>query len=979
MKATLKNLLGASLLCLGLTLTASAAPTDSLEASFQHPPASARPWVFWFWINGNVSKEGITKDLEALNKVGVGGLIWMEVSGAQWAPAGSITTFSPQWHECMQWTVKECARLGMELDLSVGSGYGAGGPHITPELSMQELVWSEQTVEGGKGVHITLDKPKVKTAGVAKKGAQVSQITLDQLKNSDSYKDVAVLAIRVPASPEARAYRIAEIKKKSGLSDNPPPKEGSGNKLPADAFSPVQEVIDLTGKMDRNGVLAWEPPSGSWLVMRFGHASNLKLTRPCPESAMGLECDRLAKAGVEAHFAGFLKKTFTDAGALAGKGLNYVHIDSWEAGGQNWTATFPAEFLKRRGYDLRPWLPVLGERVVGSPELSERFLWDVRTTVSEMIRDNYAKRLRELAQPFGMKFSCEAYGNMCIDDLSYAGVSDLPISEFWAMGNNQFPKSGMYEASTKALTSAAHTYGKPVVGAEAFTGSRKWNEHPFLLKGMGDLQFCRGLNRMIFHCSVHQPYENMVPGLTHKLWGEHFDRFNTWWNYSGAWIDYLSRCQFLLQQGQYQADVCYWFGEGAPLSVDEMTLNMPAGYAFDFCSSENLLQMQVKDGRIVLPSGMSYRYLLLPDADRITLPVANKIRELVEAGARVIGGKPPVGVPGLTGYPQSDEAVKKIAKELWESGRIAPVKTLDATFKQDKLLPDFEGKGLSFIHRRIGDLEAYFVSQQQNQADQVACTFRVAGKVPELWDAETGAVRSLPEFAEKDGRITIPLHFDPMQSWFVVFRPKAADRGQQGAKNFPEWKPVTELAGPWQVSFDPKWGGPASSVAFEKLADWSQQADTKVKYYSGTAVYRKEFELSESQIGKQQSGTYLDLGKVEVMARVKLNGRDCGIAWKPPYRVDISAAVHAGKNELEIEVVNLWTNRMIGDEQLPEDSRWQDGVLQEWPDWFKAGKPSSSGRVTFTSWRHYNKNSPLVPSGLIGPVTLQAAQPMLAK
>ena len=947
-----------SLLC--SAFASFGAPTDPLETSFQHPPASARPWVFWFWINGNVSKEGITKDLEALNKVGVGGVIWMEVSGAQWAPAGNVTTLSPQWHECMQWTVKECARLGMELDLSVGSGYGSGGPHITPELSMQELVWSEQTVEGGKAVRVPLDKPRVKTNVSVKKGTQISPV-VNQIKNSDSYKDVAVLAIRVPASSKGR--------------DNPPPKAELANKVPADAVTPVQEVVDLTGKMDRNGVLAWEPPSGSWLVMRFGHASNLKLSHPCPESAVGLECDRLAKAGIEAHFAGFLKKTFTDAGALAGKGLNYVHVDSWEAGGQNWTSTFPAEFLKRRGYDLRPWLPVLAQRVVGSAELSERFLWDVRTTASEMIRDNYAKRLRELAQPFGMKFSCEAYGNMSIDDLSYAGVSDLPISEFWAGRNNEFPAPGAYEASTKAMTSAAHTYGKPVVGAEAFTGSRKWDDHPFLLKAMGDLQFCRGLNRMIFHCSVHQPYDNMVPGLTHKKWGEHFDRFNTWWNYSGAWIDYLSRCQFLLQQGTFAADVCYWFGEGAPLSVNDMTLKMPAGYAYDFCSSESVLQMKVQDGRIVLPSGMSYRYLLLPDTDRMTLPLANKIRELVDAGARVIGGKRPNGVPGLTGYPHSDDEIRKIARELWDSGRVSG-KTLEETFKQDGLQPDMEGKGLSFTHRRVGDSDCYFVSHQQNEAQDIACTFRVAGKVPELWNPETGVIRKLPDFTEREGRITVPLHFDPMQSWFVVFRKQGTEAGEQkAAKNFPEIKPVMELAGPWQVSFDPKWGGPAGPVSFEKLTDWSQNGDTKIKYYSGTSIYRKTFELANPKL----SGLSLDLGKVEVLARVKLNGRDCGIAWKPPYRVDISGAVRAGKNELEIEVVNLWVNRMVGDEQLPEDSRWQEGVLQEWPDWFKAGKPSSSGRFTFTSWRHYKKNSPLVPSGLLGPVTLQTAGTIPAK
>jgi hypothetical protein len=963
----MKNYITACLFSLGVALAASAAPANLLEAGFQNPPASARPWVFWFWVNGNISKECITKDLEALENAGIGGVLWMEVSGSKWAPAGGVTTLSPQWHDCMQWTVKECARLGLELDLTLSPGYGSGGPWITPETSMQELVWSEQTVEGGKAVELTLDRPKVKQGGAAKKEARLVQ--------GGSYKDVALLAMRLPASAEARAYRIPEIKAKSGLSSELPKETSSAKKPPADAITPLAEVIDLTGKMDADGRLEWEAPPGTWQVMRFGHDSNLKMTRPCPESAVGLECDRLATVGINAHYEGFLKKILTDAGAHAGKTLNHVHIDSWEAGGQNWTSTFPAEFLKRRGYDLRPWLPVLAERVVGSAELSERFLWDVRTTASEMICDNYARRLRELAQKHGIKFSCEAYGKLSIDNLAYAGISDLPISEFWAMGNKPFPKSGLYERSTKAMSSVAHTHGKPVVGAEAFTGARKWDDHPFLLKGMGDQKFCEGLNRMILHCSVHQPYDNMMPGLTHQKWGDHFDRFNTWWNFSGGWIDYLTRSQFLLQQGRFVADVVYWVGEGAPLSVDDMTLELPDGYTYDFCASEIVLQMKVQDGRIVLPSGMSYRYLLLPQTDHMTVPLVNKIRELVAAGARVIGGSPPVGTPGLSAYPEGDEAVREMAKELWSTGRIVTGKTLDEVFKQDRLPPDFEGKELGYIHRQVGDKELYFISNPLNEVREVDCTFRVTGKVPELWNPETGAIRELSDFVEKDGQMTIPMLFDPMQSWFVVFRPQEAGDQRVSRGNFPTWKPLMELSGPWEVSFDAKWGGPESPVVFEKLSDWSQPSDAKIRFYSGTAVYRKSFELAKLE----PSEFFLDLGKVEVIARVKLNGRDCGIAWKPPYRVDISSAAKIGKNELEIQVVNLWTNRMIGDEHLPDDSHWEDEVLQEWPVWFKEGKPSPTGRYTFTSFRHYDKKSPLVTSGLLGPVTLQTPEITSAK
>jgi hypothetical protein len=361
---------------------------------------------------------------------------------------------------------------------------------------------------------------------------------------------------------------------------------------------------------------------------------------------------------------------------------------------------------------------------------------------------------------------------------------------------------------------------------------------------------------------------------------------------------------------------------------------------------------------------MSYRYLLLPDTDRMTLPLARKIRELVDAGARVIGGKPLKGAPGLTGYPQCDAEVQKINPLI--SG-----KTPSEAFAEDGLKPDFEGEGLRYIHRRDGDADVYFVSHQKKEPTDVRCAFRVAGKRPELWDPETGAVRELPEFTVKEGRTTVSLHFDPMQSWFVVFRKRSQESIASGQKVVAEPKTMAEITGPWKVSFDPKWGGPAN-VTFDKLDDWSKRAEEGIKYYSGTATYRKVIRHQSSVVSDR---VYLDLGKVEVMARVRVNGKDCGIAWKPPYRVDVTDALKSGENVLEIDVVNLWINRLIGDEQLPLDSTWKDfETLLEWPDWFKTGKPRPSGRFTFTSCRHYRKDTPLVASGLLGPVTINTAK-----
>jgi hypothetical protein len=915
--------------------------------------------------------EGITADLEALHRAGVGGVLWMEVSGPWWAPEGQVKALSPQWHEAFQWAVRECDRLGLEFDVSVDFGYGSGGPHITPELSMQKLYWSETEVEGGQPVSVVLPKPEVakNVSAWLRPGAEINATVREQIEKSDSYREVAVVAIPAPASPRARAYRLPEIQLKTGIDWRLPRGGQAAATPPPESVTPSERVVDLTGRMGPDGRLTWDAPPGNWLILRCGHASNFKMTRPCPAAAVGLECDRLAAAGIEAHYHAFLKKIFEDAGSAAGKALTYVHIDSWEAGGQNWTATFPAEFRARRGYDLRPWLPVLTGRVIGSTELSERFLWDVRTTVSEMIRDNYAGRLKDLARTHGIQLSIEAYGHLCIDNLAYAGVSDMPISEFWAKGEERFPSPGGYETSTKVMASAAHTYGRPVVGAEAFTSDRGWRDHPFLLKAMGDRKFCEGLNRMIFHLSAHQPYDHMIPGLTHRKWGEHFQRHNTWWDYSRPWMDYLSRCQDLLQQGEFVADVCYWPGEGAPLNVTDLTLEMPKGYDFDFCSAEMVLQMSVKEGRLVLPSGANYRYLRLPDTDRMTLPLARKIRELVDGGARVIGGRRLQGAPGLTDFPRSDAEIETIAASLWDANRVVAGETVAEVLAQDGLRPDFEGGDLQSIHRRVGDADIYFVSHQQDRPLDVTCTFRVAGKRPELWDPESGAIRDLPEFAEDEGRIRVPLRFEPMQSWFVVFRDRhrLAPR-EAGPKNFPSWTETAMVTGSWQVSFDPKWGGLAKPVTWTELSDWSKHPDPRVHYYSGTAVYRTTF---QAEIPDRKSTIFLDLGAVEVMARVRLNGQDCGIAWKPPYRVEISSAARAGQNELEISVVNLWINRMIGDEHFPLDGDWKDfETLLEWPAWFQAGSPRPSGRYTFSSCRHYTKDSPRVSSGLLGPVKL---------
>jgi len=969
----MKNIRTAVLLlicCLGSY--GSGAP--ALEESFRTPPDSVKPWVFWFWINGNISREGITKDLEAMKRVGIGGVLWMEVSGPQWAPQGPVESGGREWRELMQWAITESDRLGMVFDLTVDFGYGSGGPHITPEISMQQLVWNETPVTGGRSVAVRLAKPAVDYKEEVKKtwlrpGEQMNPAVMKALKEVDSYRDISVFAIPAPKKNAAIPARSA--RNKQGSKKDP----SALNKQTIPATLSPEEVIDVSGRVGADGELRWDAPAGDWIVIRLGYASNFKMTRPCPQAAVGLECDRLNTRGIDTHFEHQLKPILDAAGDKAGLTLQYIHIDSWEAGFQNWTTGFAEEFKKRRGYDIRPWLPVLAGHCVKSADQTDRFRWDLNQTVSEVTLANYIDRLRERLAPYGVKFSCEPYGKLCVNDLDYASRGDFPIAEFWTERDYKkpFPTfSDYWYNSMKGIASVANTYGKPRVGAESFTGSRGWVDHPYLIKGMGDEAFCNGISHYIFHLSAHQAYDAMKPGLTHRKWGQHFNRQQTWWAFSKPYLDYVARCQLLLQQGRRVVDVACLYHEGAPLNFNDIQFFLPPGYDYDFCTAEIIQRMTVENGLIRLPSGVSYRYLVLPGSGRLTLPVARKVAELKRAGACVYLLKPIAGTPGLEGYPETDQEVKTIAKE-WS---VLPKAGWGELFASDKLAPDFQGDGLKWIHRRSEGTDIYFIANTKPESTILPCSFRCTGKSVELWDPETGNMYALSTAPLPDGRTSATLRFEPAQSWFVVFRKEPGNVTGNLKLETGNLKPLIELAGPWTVQFDPKWGGPTNPVIFTDLSDWAKQSDPGIKYYSGTATYRKTFDLPQvSSFKEPVSKLYLDLGNVEVMARVKVNSKDCGIVWKPPYRVEISNAIRNGQNELEIEVVNTWVNRMVGDEQLPLDSEWKDWeTLLSWPDWFKQGGRSPSGRTTFTTARHYNKNSPLQPSGLLGPVKLMESQ-----
>ncbi|MBI4327535.1 MAG: hypothetical protein HY674_20060, partial [Chloroflexi bacterium] len=538
---------------------------SELEQAFQHPPDSARPWVYWFWLNGNITSNGITADLEAMKRAGIGGVLIMEVD--QGAPLGPVAFMSPAWRELFKHMVAESQRLGLEVNMNNDAGWnGSGGPWIKPEQSMQKVVATETNLTGPRRFDGPLAQPQA-VAGF--------------------YRDIAVQAFPTPGP-----YRIENIKVKACYEAAYVGAVTPTN-LPPEMVIDRARLIDLSSQMDKNGRLVWDVPPGQWTVLRFGHTSTGVENAPSPASGRGLECDKLSQEGMEANFAGMMGKLIADVGPLAGQALVATHIDSWENGAQNWTARMREEFQKRRGYDLLPFLPALTGRVVGSLEISERFLWDLRQTISDLVVENYAGHLQTLARQHGMKLSIEAYCGPC-EDLPYAGRADEPMCEFW-IGGSAFN-------TVKGMASAAHTYGKRILGAEAFTAAdqEKWLEHPATIKALGDRAFCDGVNRMVFHRYALQPWrEDRRPGMTMGPWGLHYERTQTWWEWSGAWHAYLARCQFMLRQGLFVADLCYLQPEAAP---QDFHPHDPRGYDYDECSAEVVLtRMSVKNGRLVLP------------------------------------------------------------------------------------------------------------------------------------------------------------------------------------------------------------------------------------------------------------------------------------------------------------------------------------------------------------------------------------------
>lgn len=1312
------------LFVVALAASAAAQEADRLAAGFQHPPETTRPQTFWHWMNGNVTADGITRDLEAMQRVGVGGA--MIFDGSTYLPAGPAGYLEPHWRELMTHAIREGNRLGLEIGMHNAPGWSSsGGPWVSPAQAMQQLVWTETTVQGGRRVETDLAQPQVNLgyyrdifvvafpalpaeaeryedalAHVTLGGREVSAAALSDGRldttvrldassalllefkaetalhaltvqpsgrgsfpplqveaSSDGrhFTPIATVAnpgrhgilapaVRGFAAVRARWVRVtttadSEIAefvlhrtpripdwvakanfdyRVSGQLAVPPP-------APADAIIAPRSVVDLSARV-QHGRLTWEAPSGAWTILRVGYTPTGKENVAASAAGRGLEIDKMNAAATEYHFDQVVKTVLADAATAGAKGPVTMAIDSYEAGMQNWTADFPEEFRRRAGYELWPYAPALFGRFVGDAAVAERFLYDFRRVQADLVAERYYGRLGELARANGLRFYAEGYGSGNFDELRVSGLADVPMGEFWVR-TPWTPNRNL-----KMVTSAAHVYGKPVVGAEAFTGeaqTSRWLDYPYALKALGDEMFARGLNLMVFHRYVHQPHPDAVPGLALGPYGFAFERTNTWFAQAGAWIDYLRRTQFLLQQGLYAADVLYYTGERSP-DPSQMALPvLPAGYDYDLVNTDVLLhRVSVRDGAYVLPEGGRYRLLVLPPELKAMRPeLVRKIAEFVAAGGAVLGPKPQFS-PTLDGYPSSEQEMLKVADALWDPARRGPGVvlaggTIGEALTRLGVAPDFTftaspaDAALSWEHRRLPEGDLYFLGNRQRYTREVLASFRgMAGRQPEIWRLETGARQVAPLFRTEQDRLLLPVTLDPAESVVVLFRhpagaaipalerdgqqvsttaaplpartgpapagsftmamwvkpdtdlrvmpqestagridevgkfyaipadpgdlrfgpghataglavgrngvfvversaascpavlvsdtkvsgwthvavvyragqprlyvngafvraglvsgrvvhsgvgsppppvdyvlnfpaiealtraagqPPPAARGQvfqfEGNSVPPEEFPralddqeiaalaargvpvpplpvTTELSrradgrievlawqsgnfsvgggavaaavpapatlgGPWKVDFEAGRGAPAS-VVLPELQSLHLHPDPGVKYFSGTASYTHALDVPATFL-RPGRRVVLDLGRVEVMADVWVNGRRVGNAWKEPYRLDVTDAVRAGPNTLEVRVATLWANRLIGDEQLPaedefglRDERGNDphGIVRL-PDWYRAGKPKPpGGRVTFAAWRYYEKDEPLVASGLLGPVRL---------
>ena len=927
-------------LCVGCFVVCSCASAGDKvsRAAFVNPPLEARPGAYWCWLNGHVDHEQMTREMEEAKALGMRGFEIWDVGVIR--PVGIVPVgpafLGEESLKTIKHAMKEAKRLGLELNMIAASSWNAGGSWVKKSDGSKRIASSAVEVTGPATFDDVLPVPC----------------------DSDTYYcDISVLAV-----PRSKDKKLASL----------------------------DAGIDLTGRMDDKGRLEWDVPEGDWTILRFVcRGTNQGLVVPSPNSK-GLIIDHLSAEATERHMLHMINKLGEiDPGH---KILKIMSHDSYEVNPANdWTEDFVDEFKKRRHYDPGKYLPLLEGWQLDNTDVKTRFMADYRKTVGELITERHFRLSREILNRHGMKLCAEAGhgGYPRVDPIWALGEADIPRGEFW---------NGMRFWVTKEAASAANLYGRRYVDSESFTGWRYWLDGPAHYKQLFDVALCDGLNRLTFHTFAHNPPEAGLPGYVYHA-GEHFNANNTWWKQSGPMLTYMARCSYLMQQGTYVADACFYYGDktpnlvpprridpnikprytldkclhcGKPVAVNFRTLG--SGYGYDYLDARSILdRMKVdpKTGQLVV-GNMRYRVMVLPDHDHICLEVLQKISELVKQGATIVGSVRPIRTNSLTGFPNADRQVEKITEKFWPvqdsmtdknaasrafgQGKVFTNMTSRQVLTQIGVKPDFtvlkggaqEGPlRIDYIHRRTDNADVYFVCNSAKETKTVLCRFRDADGRAEVWYPVTGDICSANVFRRhEEGSCDIELELAPIGSAFVVFRrdglaPKKTTDLLENASA--EKMPVT---GNWTVTFQPGRLAPAS-VQWDELIDWTMSQVDGIKYFSGTATYSIEFELP----GDAGEDFWLDLGNVCEVGEVRMDGQELGTAWTYPFRVKVPAKLLSkGSHALEVKVTNVWNNRLVGDQFLVPEKR-----------------------VTRTNMQgKHSKESPLVSSGLLGPVTLES-------
>lgn len=1036
-------------------------------------------------MNGNVTKEGIRKDLEWMDRVGIGGFHHFDAAlSTPQVVEKRLIYMDDGWQDAFAYATKLADSLGLEMTVASAPGWSAtGGPWVKPEDAMKKLVWRTMELDGGKSFDGMLPEPFTTTGAFQNAPAEGR----GQASSIEYYEDIAVVAVPLPEDDMSMREMGAEVSSNAGkivladlcdddltngavlgdakmrgnvwvtfrfpeertvravsLSDG----RGGGRRFPGggggsavwleagndgrvfskvadlqqgssalrtisipattaryfrvvyrnagvrlselvlhsasrvnrsedksgftsaallsasptpassgEEFASPAQILDISDRMDSGGRLEWDVPQGRWRIYRFGFSLTGKQNHPAPPEATGLEVDKLDPLAWTGYFRTYLDMYKEASGGLLGKrGVQYVLNDSYEAEHENWTPAMFEEFRTRRGYELGPWLPVLAGAVIGSPEQSEAFLWDWRKTLAELIASNYDLLTEIAVGEYGMlgRYTEAHEGGRVypVDGMDVKRTAAVPMSAMWVVApwlgrtpDGDVVRSG-YMSDCQESASVAHVYGQNIAAAESLTawGNVQYSYSPENLKAVADLELACGINRFVIHESAHQPSDEYVPGFSLGGIGQWFNRHDTWAEQAGVWVDYMSRSCFMLQAGRNVADVLVYYGEDANVTslYGSRPVNLPSGYAFDYLNPHGLLTRIEASGKggLVSKSGTRYEVLWLErNTDVMSLEVLKKIASLAGKGAVICGPRPTRTAGLLDDRQEFDTLVARI----WDSGmpNVYETETIEEVFGEIGLEPDVTAgpeSGIRYLHRTMDAAQIYWINKPSKEYLDTEVSFRVSGLRPQLWHPDNGSVEDV-EWRMEGGRTVVSLGLVSEDAVFVVF----SEKTDELSSSLPEKSEtvVSMLEGPWDVSFQADRGAP-ESVVFEKLCSYTESEDPGIRYFSGFADYCMAPEIPSS-VGRMT----LELGEVGNLAEVYVNGEYCGTAWKQPFEVDVTGALKAGKNEIRIRVVNLWVNRLIGDEQ-----------------------PDCTRKYTFTDARHYEADSPLLPSGLMGPVRI---------